>query len=221
MKTVAAIYTAQALIDPIKALFAELVPGHRLINIFDDSLIADVVRAGNRMTTDVKRRMLAYCRACEDMEVDLLLNTCSSMGDVVDQLRPFLSTPLLKIDEAMMRRALEMGSSIAVMMTNPTTRVPSLGLLRRIADEAGKPVDIVEGMAAGAFQALVDGHPERHNELLFEAALGVAERADVIVLAQGSMAPLQDAIAQATGKPVLSSPRLGLLALRERLADAP
>lgn len=221
MKTVAAIYTAQALIDPIKSLFAELMPGQRLVNIFDDSLIADVISAGNCVSTGVRRRMLSYCRACEEMGADLILSTCSSMGDVVDQIQPFLAIPLLKIDEAMMRQAVATGSSLAVMMTNPTTRVPTLALARRIAEQSGKPVDIIEGMAAGAFDALVAGRPERHNELLFEAAMQVADRADVIVLAQGSMATQQAAIARATGKPVLSSPRLGLLAVRERLAQMP
>ena len=219
MKTVAAIHTAHALIAPIKAQFAELMPGQRLINVFDDSLIADVVSAGNRVTTDVRRRMLAYCHACEDMGADLILSTCSSMGDVVEQLRPFLRIPLQSIDEPMIRRAVEMGSSLAVMMTNPTTRVPTIGRVRRVAKELDKPVDIVEGLAAGAFQALVEGHPDRHDELLLEAALGVADKVDVILLAQGSMAPLEETIARMTGKPVLSSPRLGLMAVRDYLAQ--
>lgn len=219
MKTVAAIYTAHALIAPIKAQFAELMPAQRLINIFDDSLIADVIGAGNRVTTDVRRRMLAYCRACEDMGADLILSTCSSMGDVVEQLRPFLRIPIQRIDEPMVRRAVEMGPSLAVIMTNPTTRVPTIGLVRKVAEELGKPVDIIEGLAAGAFQALVEGRPDRHDELLLDAALRAADTADVILLAQGSMAPLQDTIARATGRPVLSSPRLGLLAVRECLAE--
>ena len=32
MKTVAAIYTAFTIIEPTKTLFAELVPGHRLVS---------------------------------------------------------------------------------------------------------------------------------------------------------------------------------------------
>ena len=47
MKTVAAIYTAISIIEPIKALFSELMPEHRLVNVYDDSLIPDVISAGN------------------------------------------------------------------------------------------------------------------------------------------------------------------------------
>ena len=72
MKTVAAIYTAISIIEPIKALFSELMPGHRLVNVYDDSLIPDVISAGNSVTTDIRRRLLAYCRATEDMGADLI-----------------------------------------------------------------------------------------------------------------------------------------------------
>ena len=220
MKTVAAVYTAQSLIDPTKALFSELMPEHRLVNIFDDSLIADVVRAGYAVTTDVRRRLLSYYRACEDMGVDVILNTCSSMGDIVDQIRPFSRVPILKIDEPMVRQAVEAGSSIAVMMTNPTTVVPTLRLVRSVAGQMGKRVNVIEGLANGAFEALVDGKPDVHDELLLKAAIDAARGAEVVILAQGSMARMQDAIAQATGLPVLSSPRLGLLAVRSFLDAA-
>jgi hypothetical protein len=39
----------------------------------------------------------------------------------------------------------------------------------------------------------------------------------VIILAQASMIRMQETIARATGKPVLSSPRPGLLAVKARL----
>lgn len=217
MKTVAAIYTAFSIIEPTKAAFAELVPGHRLVNIFDDSLIPDVIAAGNTMTADVRRRFLAYCRAAEDMGADLILSTCSSMGDIVGQTQPFVKIPMLRIDEAMVRQAVETASSIAVLATVDTTLVPTQRLVRTIAEEMGKPVNIVEGLAKGALQALNAGKPEVHDEILLKAALAVADQVGVIILAQASMIRMQEAIAKATGKAVLSSLRLGLISLRSVL----
>jgi len=49
------------------------------------------------------------------------------------------------------------------------------------------------------------------------AAEQVAKQVDVIVLAQGSMARMEAALAQRTGKPVLSSPRRGLLEVKQTL----
>ncbi len=217
MKTVAALYTAFTIIEPTKALFAEIVPGHRLVNIFDDSLIPDVIAAGNQMTADVRRRFLAYCRAAEDMGADLILSTCSSLGDIVGQTQPFIKVPMLRIDEAMAQQAVAAAPTIGVLATVDTTLVPTNRLLRSIAAQVGKPVEIVERVAAGALQALNSGKPEVHDEILMNAALAIADQVGVIVLAQASMARMQEAIAKATGKPVLTSVRPGLLAVRARL----
>jgi phosphoribosylcarboxyaminoimidazole (NCAIR) mutase len=59
--------------------------------------------------------------------------------------------------------------------------------------------------------------PEKHDELVTAAAEQVAKQADVIVLAQGSMARMEIALAARTGKPVLSSPRRGVLEVKETL----
>jgi aspartate/glutamate racemase len=219
MKTVAAIYTAISIIEPIKALFSELMPGHRLVNVYDDSLIPDVISAGNSVTTDIRRRLLAYCRATEDMGADLILSTCSSMGDIVGQIQPFVRVPILRIDEPMVRQAIELGSSIAILATVDTTLVPTNRLVRATAGKLGKPVEVVEGLARGALQALNEGKAELHDQILMQAALAVADKADVILLAQGSMARMQETIARATGKPVLSSLRPGLQAVSEALQE--
>jgi phosphoribosylcarboxyaminoimidazole (NCAIR) mutase len=78
-------------------------------------------------------------------------------------------------------------------------------------------VSVVEGLAQGAFEALMAKQPEKHDELVTAAAEQVAKQADVIVLAQGSMARMETALAARTGKPVLSSPRRGVLEVKETL----
>jgi aspartate/glutamate racemase len=219
MKTVAAIYTAISIIEPIKVIFNELMPGHRLVNVYDDSLIPDVISAGNDVTTDIRRRLLAYCRSSEDMGADVILSTCSSMGDIVGQIQPFVRVPILRIDEPMVRQAVAMGSSIAVLATVDTTLVPTNRLVRATAERLGKQIEIVEGLAEGALQALNEGKAALHDQILMQAALAVADKADVILLAQGSMARMQELIVAATGKPVLSSLRPGLQAVRELLQE--
>ena len=46
MKTVAAIHTAMPMVEHTKGLFARHLPGVRLINIGDDSMIQDVIKEG-------------------------------------------------------------------------------------------------------------------------------------------------------------------------------
>jgi phosphoribosylcarboxyaminoimidazole (NCAIR) mutase len=90
-------------------------------------------------------------------------------------------------------------------------------LVKAQAAAAGRSVSVVEGLAQGAFEALMAKQPEKHDELVTAAAEQVARQADVIVLAQGSMARMEAALAQRTGKPVLSSPRRGVLEVKETL----
>lgn len=216
MSTVAAVYTALALVEPIKELCRELIPNCRLINIVDDSLIQDVIRHG-RPTPSVIRRLFAYYQAGFDAGADAILNTCSSVGEVVDLARTIFEKPILKIDHPMADIAVRTAKVIGVLATLPTTLAPTIRLIEDEADKAGKKVQIVEGLADGAFAALMAGEAERHDHLVSETAERMAERVDLIVLAQGSMARMERPLAELTGKTVLSSPRLGVLALKKLL----
>ena len=66
----------------------------------------------------------------------------------------------------------------------------------------------------------MSGDAEKHDALILQTAKDIADKVDVIVLAQGSMAKMQDKLAQATGKQVLSSPRLGVQEVRDILKEA-
>jgi Asp/Glu/hydantoin racemase len=219
MKTVVAVYTGQGLADPLKAVFKELLPEVRLVNIIDDSLIGDVVSAGH-IPPAVARRLIQYYHHAEDMGADVILNTCSSVGEVADAARSLIGIPIVKIDDSMTAIAAARYDRIAVLATLPSTLEPTMRLIRRQADAAGRQVTLVDGLAAGAFDALVSGRPDEHDRILLETALRTAGEADVIVLAQGSMARMEQMLAEITRKPVLSSPRLGVEQVKAALAAA-
>jgi hypothetical protein len=86
MKTVVAVHTALAMVEPVKKLFAENLPGVRLINIVDDSMIQDVIREG-KVPEAVRIRLLRYYDAAVDAGADVIFNTCSSVGDVAIEAR--------------------------------------------------------------------------------------------------------------------------------------
>jgi Asp/Glu/hydantoin racemase len=218
MPTIAAVYTAQAIVEPIRQLVAEILPGCRLINLIEDTLIQDVIQAG-QVTPAIARRLLRYYLAAEDTGADLIFNTCSSIGDVARSARAFLKIPLVKIDDAMAAEAVAIGQRIGVLATLPTTLAPTVRLVEAEAEKAGRRVSVVEGLAKGAYEALVGKQPDRHDALVAEAAERVARQADVLVLAQGSMARMEAALSERTGKPVLSSPRRGVLALKAALEE--
>jgi len=214
--TVAAVYTGQGLADPLKKIFDELLPDCRLVNLIDDGLIHDVVRAGE-ITPLVSKRLLTYYRNAEELGADVILNTCSSVGEAVDRARPFVSVPIVKIDQEMALEAVSRYARIGVIATLPTTLQPTKALLLSQAEAIGQKVALADGLAAGAYDALVAGKPEEHDALIANAAASLAGSVDAIVLAQGSMARMEAALREKTGKPVLSSPRSGVMAVKRAL----
>lgn len=218
MMTVAAIHTATPMVEPTKELFAEHLPGVRLINIVDDSLIQDVIR-NNKVTPEVKKRLISYYYAAIDAGADIIFNTCSSVGETAIAARGFLPVPVVKIDDEMARQAVKISDRIGVLATLPTTLGPTCRLVEAMAIEAGTTVIIKEGLAEGAFQAIIAGNKELHDQLIMKKALEIASEADVIVLAQGSMARMEQSLAASTGKRVLSSPLSGVLSVAQKVSE--
>lgn len=218
METIVAVYTGQGLDQPLKKIFDEELPECRLINIIDDSLINDVVNAGE-VTPAVKKRLLQYFQHGVDMDASVILNTCSSVGEVADIAREIIDVPIVKIDEPMTHEVTENYSTIGVLATLPSTLNPTMRLLEKQAEKQDKNIKVVDGLAEGAFDALVEGKPEEHDRILFETAKQIADEVDVLVLAQGSMARMEKNLREQTGIPVLSSPYKGVMKVKESLSQ--
>lgn len=218
MIKVVAIHTAFALVEPLNKLFKENLPDVKLNHIVDDSLIQEVI-ANNVVTNRVRKRLLSYYQAAADSGADFIFNCCSSVGDVAETGRTISDIPVFRIDYPMAVTAVTQAKRIGVIATLSTTLAPTVGLLYRLSNETGKEVEIVKGLANGAFQAGQSGDTEKHDKLIEEAAVKIADKVDLFVLAQGSMARMEAKLAQLTGKPVLSSPLSGVTGLKEYLID--
>lgn len=216
MKKVVAIYTGHGLMENVRAMFQEQIPDCRLVNIIDDSLIADVIES-NAVKPGVTRRLLQYYQTAADMGADVIFNTCSSVGDLVAVGQKLVDVPIVRIDEPMAREAVSKYQKIGVIATLPTTLEPTVRLLNEQAELLGKDISVVNGLADGAYQALVSGKPEEHDQRILDVAQKLAKEVDAIVLAQGSMARMEKKLAEATGIPVLSSISRGVKAVRAAL----
>ncbi len=218
-KTVYALHTGPVLVEVLKQLFPELLPEVRLVNIVDDGLLTDV-RAAGGLTPMLTRRLVGYGLTAQDAGADAILNCCSSVGEAADLLARVVRIPVVKIDDRMAQTAVETGSRIGVVATVATTLDPTERLILRKAAAAGKAVTTTRYLAASAFDALLAGEAAQHDELVkIEVKRAMSEN-DVVVLAQGSMARLVPQIQGTDRVPVLSSPRLGVQALREALGAA-
>lgn len=211
-KTLALIHTSMVFVNVetmMKDMFAEIMPDVRLINIVDDSLLPDVMETGV-IDDDVQKRMSAYVRAAEDTGADAVLSLCSSLGPTIDPTRDTVEIPVIKIDDPMTRRAVELGRDIGVMATVPTTPGPTIDLIRENAAEMGKEVTIHDRLVKGAFQILMGGDKDKHDQMVIDTARELGKQVDIIVFAQASMTRLAPTVEEVTRLQVLTSPRLAI-----------
>lgn len=218
MRKIAAIYTGVALVKPLSDMLKEALPGYKIMNILDDSLIADIIEAG-RLTPAVRRRLYSYYDAAASAGAELILNTCSSIGEAVYAAREFIPVPIVRIDEAMARIAVAEANTIAVLATLSTTLDPTIDLVKRCAAETGKNIDVISAVAEGAFPAITAGDAATHDRLVAETATRAARECDVILLAQGSMARMEAPLRKLTGKSVYSSPRPAIEMVKKMLEE--
>ena len=66
-------------------------------------------------------------------------------------------------------------------------------------------------MCEGAFDALMSGDTDKHDQMVAKALIELSSQVDVIVLAQASMARVVDTLPDADKKvPILASPGLAV-----------
>lgn len=181
----------------------------------DPSILAEVRKAGQVTAGAAARLVSMFMQATQD-GADVILNCCSSVGEVADaasDIGKYTGVPIVRIDEEMCCEAVRLGKRIGVLATLPTTLVPTKNTLMRVARELNRCVTLVDGLIEGAFG--ID--QEQFKAMLLKKAQEIAEQADVILLCQGSMAYAEEFLQERTGKVVVSSPRFGAMALKKAL----
>jgi aspartate/glutamate racemase len=206
---IALVHALKHSIVPIEASFAKLWPEAKLMNLLDDSLSADLARDG-KLTDAMTDRFLSIGRYAASTGTDGILFTCSAFGPCIEAVAGERSPmPVLKPNEAMIEEAAKAGPRIGLLSSFP----PTLASMPR---EFPASVQLVPKLAEGAMAALDRGDRAEHDRLVVEASKDL-RHCDVIALAQYSMAPTAEKVAQATGRPVLTTPDSAVMKLKRML----
>jgi Asp/Glu/hydantoin racemase len=220
-KKLGLIHTSATLVPMFQQLSLAKLPDTATFNIVDDSLIKDVIAAGT-LTPQVARRVASYVTAAGDAGADLILVTCSSIGQAVEAAAPFVDVPVIRVDRPMAVAAVAAGPRIGVVGTLATTMKPTAELIQRCAAEANRPVELTTRLCDGAFEALMKGDTASHDARVRAALAELMESSDVIVLAQASMARVADTLpAEQRRVPILASPPLALDYVARLLSQGP
>jgi aspartate/glutamate racemase len=196
-------------IVPIEASFARLWPQARLMNLLDDSLSTDLAYDG-KLTAAMTERFLAIGRYAASTGANGILFTCSAFGPCIEAVAgAHAPMPVLKPNEAMIEQAAKSSRKVGLLSSFP----PTLASMPR---EFPPSIELVPKLAEGALAALDRGDRAEHDRLVIEASKDL-RHCDVIALAQYSMAPAADQVAQATGRPVLTTPDSAVMKLKAML----
>jgi len=211
-KKLGLVHTSATLVPIFQALVDKYLADKdiKVFNISDDSLIKNTIERG-ALTSDTSRRVVNYVVSAEQAGADFILVTCSSIGPAVETAATLVDVPVLRVDQPMADKAVQMGRKIGVVATLSTTLEPTSDLVRRRAMRAGKKIELTSRLCEGAFDALMGGKSELHDASVASALKELSQQVDVILLAQASMARVANQLLDKDKKvPILTSPELAM-----------
>ena len=209
-KTLGLVHTSATLVPVFAELCNKYLPGIKVFNIVDDSLIKNTIACGE-LTPSTSKRVVNYAASAQEAGADFILFTCSSIGPAVETAATLTGVPVLRVDQPMADLAVLTGKRIGVIATLSTTLAPTSDLVRRRAIVANKEIELKAVLCEGAFDALMSGDTATHDKKVGVALKELVKEVDVIVLAQASMARVVETLSEAEQKvPILASPPIAM-----------
>jgi Asp/Glu/hydantoin racemase len=215
--TLVLVHTIPVLVTSFATWCAEQIPECHLLHVLDEPMLERIKRRGHGDPED-DERLLEHVMLAQAIGAAGVLVTCSTVSLSVRQARRVAAIPIFAIDDAMAAEALRGGRRVALVATAATTLEPSRLLLETEAARSGRELEIVPWMVEGALPALLSGDALTHDRLVVATVREAARDADVVVLAQATMARvLPMLIDRPPPVPVLASPQLALAAVRRTI----
>lgn len=203
-------HTAPALVAVFDGLAKELGAGIALKHTVREDLLKSAIECGSatpEIIAAAAEAMLAEFR----LGTDAVICTCSTIGAAADVANSTSDRPVLRIDRPMARESVRTASRILVLATLGTTIAPTAALIETEARAAGRKPDIDSVVLDRARQLFLSGNIDAYLQAVAEGITAATLDADVVVLAQASMAAALPLVGK-TEVPILTSPRIGFIA---------
>lgn len=200
------LHTGQVHVATFERLVRTTVPDRPLRHLVREDLLADARTLGVDDAGLVQRVHDAMHEAASG-GAPLVVCTCSSIGGIAEQMKAPFAT--LRIDRAMADQAVRVGPRVLIAAASHSTLAPTEALIRSAAANAGVEVRPTQLLIAEAWPHFEAGDMTRYVQTLADLIRKTAATADVVVLAQASMAPVAEVLHD-LGIPVLSSPEPGV-----------
>jgi aspartate/glutamate racemase len=207
MSTIGFLHTSAVHTERFAALVEAHAAGTHTVTVVDERLL-DEAREKGPDHPSVRARVESVLAELEEAGADVIVCTCSTIGDAAERLGAERGRSVIRIDRPMIDAAVSAGPRIAVVVALESTVGPTRDLIEAVATERGEQVEISMVMSDGAWARFEEGDLDGYLRSIADTCTAIDGDADVIVLAQASMADAVGLLAVST--PVLSSPRLAV-----------
>ncbi len=202
-------HTSPSHIATFNQLRDQIAPGRAIGHVVREDLLCAVRKAG-QVTTAVEIKLGEALQKIAAAGGRRIVCTCSTLGGVAERV-PIEGARVMRIDRPMVREAVAIGGRIAVCAVLSETVGPTLALVDEEMARAGRPSEVRSYVFEGAWEDFRAGRQQDYYQGIADRLREVACDADVIVLAQASMAPAADLCVDLE-VPILSSPMTGFVA---------
>jgi len=207
---VAFLHTSPPAIAPLMQFYSREAPEFEIVNLLDDGLLQHFREGESSAAESALLELVA--RVYTKYQVQAAMLTCSAVSAaMLRSLQQASPVPLLKVDVPMAAAAATLGRRIGVAYTFAPTLEPTTALF-------GSDVEVLPRLVTGAYEALLAGRMDEHDNLVLAGLETFLPHAEVIVLAQVSMARVLPRLRADFPVPVLSSLETSLTALRKVFA---
>jgi len=217
-KTLGIIHAVNLTIRAMQPFLEKYIPEIEVVHLCDDTIQRDNIAAGVGVIPKTNYFKFAqYAHNLQEAGADMILLACSTFNYAAELARPMIDIPIMQIDRPMMELAVSQGRRVGLLATLATTVPSSERLLRIVAAEQKKEVEITTVLREEAFRAIQKGDTATHNAILLEEIEKLSASVDSIAMAQLSMSALAPHLPQ-TRVPVYDSGTTGFGRIRQMLA---
>lgn len=204
------LHTSPVHIETFEQLVRQEAPATTTRHVVVEQLLADAQTSSTDDPALVARIHRAMLDAVGEGAA-VVVCTCSTIGGAAERVPTGARFQAMRVDRPMADRAVQSGLRILLVAALESTLAPTSRLLHESAVALGRDIDVHPLLVDEAWSHFERGDREAYVRAVADAVRAAAGAADVVVLAQASMASASELLTD-LGVPVLSSPRLGVSA---------
>jgi hypothetical protein len=203
------------LVGVVDDLLKQEAPSLDYENIIKPDLLNEAIRTG--ITDKVRKQVTDVIEGVPLEPRTLIFCTCSTLGETAEEIGRSTNRDVIRIDRPMAEEAVAIGGRVGVAAALESTFGPTTDLLKGVARDQNKAVDFKIIHCKEAWAHKQQGDDDGYIAEAAKCLDANADDVDVIVLAQGSMAPAKDLTS--VDVPILSSPETGVNRVIKLMSD--